>query len=191
MAISPQVTNVIIILFVMQVAKKIPFDDPVVLNAVRGLYVTSNVIIAGIYLYIQAQINKKKDRTTIQYVEPAPMGSEEGPKNVTTTVMAYDSQQLRGMFKTQLMGVGMMAIMHLWFKYTNPLVIQSILPLKTAVESNLFKIHILGQPATGDLKRPFKGASGLLSGLQGGDVKTDKKSIKEAERAGRGGAKEE
>lgn len=44
----------------MQVSKKIPFDDPQVLMGVRALYVVSNVLILGIYLYIQQQINKKK-----------------------------------------------------------------------------------------------------------------------------------
>jgi len=43
----------------MQISKKIPFDDPNVLNGVRALYIVSNLIIAGIYLYVQAQINKK------------------------------------------------------------------------------------------------------------------------------------
>ena len=44
----------------MQVSKKIPFDDPMVLNGVRALYVVSNVIILGVYLYTQQVINKKK-----------------------------------------------------------------------------------------------------------------------------------
>jgi hypothetical protein len=43
----------------MQISKKIPFDDPNVLNGVRALYIISNVIIAGIYFYVQQQINKK------------------------------------------------------------------------------------------------------------------------------------
>ena len=43
----------------MQVSKKIPFDDPNVLNGVRALYVVSNIIIAAIYFYVQMQINKK------------------------------------------------------------------------------------------------------------------------------------
>lgn len=43
----------------MQISKKIPFDDPNVLNGVRALYVISNIIIAGIYFYVQQQINKK------------------------------------------------------------------------------------------------------------------------------------
>lgn len=119
------------------------------------------------------------------------MGSTEEPKSVTTTVHAYDMSQLRQLFKAQLMGVGMMAVMHLYFKYTNPLVIQSIIPLKGAFEGNLVKIHLLGKPASGELKRPWKQAQGFMSGLQGGEIKTDKKSVEAAERSGRGGAKEE
>lgn len=52
--------NIVIILGMMQVAKKVPFDDPNVLNGVRGLYILSNLIIMGIYYYIKIQIDKKK-----------------------------------------------------------------------------------------------------------------------------------
>ncbi|KAI1842920.1 hypothetical protein JX265_012049 [Neoarthrinium moseri] len=189
--LSPQITNLVIILGMMQVSKKIPFDDPNVLNIVRAIYIASNLIIAAIYLYTQLQINKKKDLTTLKYVEPAPMGSTEEGKLVTTTVHAYDSQQIKQLFRSQLMGVGMMAFMHLYMKYTNPLCIQSIIPLKGALESNLVKIHLYGQPASGDLKRPFKQGGGLMSGLQSGPAQSDKKAVEAAERAGRGGAKEE
>ena len=44
----------------MQVSKRIPFDNPDVLLGVRAMYIISNVLIAGIYLYVQMQINKKK-----------------------------------------------------------------------------------------------------------------------------------
>ncbi|KAF2238543.1 inorganic phosphate transport PHO88 [Viridothelium virens] len=173
----------------MQFSKMVPFDNPNVLNLVRALYVTSNLIIAGIYLYVQQQINKKKDMTVIKYVEPPPMGSQEEPKSVTTTIHAYDLQQLRTLFRGQLMGIGMVSVMHLYFKFTNPLLVQSVIPLKGAFESNLVKIHVLGQAASGDMKRPWKAAG--MFGMGGGEIKTDKKSIEEAERSGRGGAKEE
>jgi Phosphate transport (Pho88) len=126
----------------------------------------------------------------LKYVEPAPMGSGEEPKLVTTTIQEYDRSQLKSMFKSQMMGVGMMGVMHIYFKYTNPLLIQSIIPLKGAFEGNLVKIHMFGQPASGDLKRPWKAAGGLM-GMGQGEVKSDRASIEAAEKSGRGGAKEE
>ncbi|EGR44562.1 uncharacterized protein TRIREDRAFT_82150 [Trichoderma reesei QM6a] len=193
MAISPQITNLMIILGMMQVTKRIPFEDENVLNIVRAIYIASNVLIAALYFYIQVQINKKKDMTTLKYVEPAPMGSSEEGKLVTTTIHAYDLNQLRQAWRGQLMGIAMMSFMHLYMKYTNPLVIQSIIPVKSVLESNLAKIHIYGQPASGDLKRPFKQAQGFMSAMQGanGSVQSDKKAVEAAEKAGRGGAKEE
>ena len=44
----------------MQVSKKIPFDDPQVLMAVRISYVVSNLIIFAVYFYVQMKINAKK-----------------------------------------------------------------------------------------------------------------------------------
>lgn len=130
--------------------------------------------------------------TTLKYVEQPQMGSTEEPKLVTTTIHKYDTEQVNALYKAQLMGVGMMAVMHLYFKYTNPLMIQSIIPLKGAFEGNEVKIHVFGQPAIGDLKRPFKAAAGFMSQFAGAAAQAqDKKTIEAAEKAGRGGAKEE
>ena len=131
--------------------------------------------------------------TTLKYVEQPQMGSAEEPKLVTTTVHQYDVDQVKALYKAQLMGVAMMGVMHLYFKYTNPLLIQSIIPLKSAFENNEVKIHVFGTPAIGELKRPFKAAAGLMSGLTGGGAAPvqDKKSLEAAEKAGRGGVKDE
>jgi hypothetical protein len=53
-------TNLVIILGMMQVSKRIPLEDPNVLNIVRAVYVLSNVIIISIYAYVHYLINKKK-----------------------------------------------------------------------------------------------------------------------------------
>jgi len=132
------------------------------------------------------------DMTTLKYVEPPQLGSTEEGKLVTTTVHKYDVDQMKTLYKAQMMGLGMMAVMHLYFKYTNPLLIQSIIPLKGAFEGNMVQIHLFGKPAIGDLKRPFKAAAGLMSGLTGGAAPTvDKKTIEKTEKAGRGGVKDE
>lgn len=118
------------------------------------------------------------------------MGSGEEPKLVTTTIQEYDQNQLGAAYKGQLTGVAMMAFMHLYLNYTNPLLIQSIIPVKSAFEGNLVKVHLFGKPAVGELKRPWKASAGPFN-MGGGENKSDKASIQAAERSGRGGAKDE
>jgi hypothetical protein len=54
------------------------------------------------------------------------------------------------------MGIAMMAVLHLYFKYTQPLFIQALMGLKNLYDAKPVAIHILGHPAEGELKRPFK-----------------------------------
>lgn len=78
--------------------------------------------------------------------------------------------------------------MHLYMGYTQPLFIQSLMPLKSLFDNTEVKIHLRGHPATGDLKRPFK-APGLMGAM--GTPETDKAAITEAEKnSGATGKKE-
>lgn len=58
----------------------------------------------------------------------------------------------------------MMAFLHLYMRYTQPLFVQAIMGLKSLYESNEVKIHVLGRASEGDLKRPFKAAGGMFGG---------------------------
>lgn len=44
----------------MQVSKRIPFEDPQVLLGVRILYAVSNLIVFGLYYYIGLKIKAKR-----------------------------------------------------------------------------------------------------------------------------------
>jgi Phosphate transport (Pho88) len=103
----------------------------------------------------------------LKYVDAAQPFSQEQPPLITTTVQEYDTSQLKGAVKTAFMGIGMMGVMHLYFGYTQPLLVQSIMPIKNVVESNIAKIHLLRNEPVGDLKRPWK-TGGLFAGA--GDV---------------------
>lgn len=48
----------------MQVSKRIPFEDPQVLLGVRILYVVSNLLIFGFYYYIGMKIKSKRGEYT-------------------------------------------------------------------------------------------------------------------------------
>ena len=59
----------------------------------------------------------------------------------------------------------MMTFLHLYLKYTQPLFVQAIMAFKSLYEAKTVKIHILGQNADGDLKRPFKSGAGMFGGV--------------------------
>lgn len=84
-----------------------------------------------------------------------------------------------------------MLVLHFYWNFTQPLFIQSIIPLKNLYYNKIIQIHLLGKSAEGDLKRPFKEASpfGQLSDSQ--QPQTDKAAIKKAAKASKSGEKDD
>lgn len=189
---NPAVTNLGLMLVMMQVSKKLDWEDANTVFYVRALYGACTAITLLVYVVTRQRIAAKNDLTTMKYVEPAaPFSGQSEEKLVVTTVHDYDMAQVQQAIKGVFTGLAMMGFMHLYMGYTNPLLMQSISPVKGALEANIVKIHLFGQAASGDLKRPFKAAS-MFAGLTGdSDVKTDKKTIEQAEVSGKGGIKED
>ena len=103
----------------------------------------------------------------LKYVDAAQPFSQDSPPLITTTVQDYDTTQLKSGVKSAFMGIGMMGVMHLYFGYSQPLLVQSVMPIKNVLESKVAQIHLFGKDPTGDLKRPWK-TGGLFAGA--GDV---------------------
>ncbi|KAF5326915.1 hypothetical protein D9619_005163 [Psilocybe cf. subviscida] len=252
------VQNLVISLGAMQLARKIPFDDPSTLNIIRVSYVGVQLVVLAVYYFISLQIKKKNDQTVLKYVEPSGPMSQDDPKLVTTTVRDYDlaetskgctsylASPLRlfgfGSFRyiggcycstfvigtvcvtsvvvipssfptfdseryfhrsayglhqqgypyprtvlgafffnlrSVYTGVAMMGVMHIYFHFTQPLFIQALMGLKNLYDAKVVQIYLMGKPATGDMKRPFKtqGMFGPATGPQ-----TDAAAIAEAEK---------
>jgi len=177
---NSQMQNLVLSLGAMQVARKIPFDDPDVLLYVRIAYVAVQVIILASYYYVSLKIKEKNDQTTLKYVEASnPMQSNSGGL-VTTTVKDYDLQQTSTQLRSAYVGIAMMAVMHIYFKYTQPLFMQALMGLKGIYDAKIVAIHLFGKPAVGDLKRPFKAAGGMFGAT--GEPATDRAAIEEAEK---------
>ncbi|SPO21786.1 probable PHO88 - involved in phosphate transport [Ustilago trichophora] len=184
---SAAIGNMAFMFGAMQVAKRIPFDDkPEYITYARAGYVAVQLLCLALYYYCSMRVKKANDLTVIKYVNAKNPMSQEPGELVTTTNRDYDLAEISKATRGILMGCAMVGFMHLYLGYTNPLVIQSILPLKNALESNMAKLWIWNQPATGDLKRPFKAPPGLFGAAGQSGPQTDKAAIKEAEKAGSG-----
>lgn len=58
----------------------------------------------------------------------------------------------------------MMCGLHGYLGYTQPLFVQGVMGLKNLYDAKPVALHILGQPAEGDLKRPFKSGASMFGG---------------------------
>lgn len=178
---NPQVTNIVVMLVMMQASRRIDMENENNINMIRAAYLVSVTTAFLVYQIIKRKIIAKNDQTQITIVTPkSPMKPQETEKTETLSVMDYDLREVEGAIKSIYSGAAMMGFMHLYMKYTNPLFMQCINPIKSAFEHNETKIHLFGQEAVGALKRPFK-TVGMFDGLLGGATaqQTETESITE------------
>ncbi|KAH3902970.1 probable Inorganic phosphate transport protein PHO88 [Saccharomycodes ludwigii] len=190
---NPMISNLILMLVMMQVARQLNMEDPTVIFYIRVLYCSCTALTWIVYQYARKKIIAKNDLTTLKYVQPqSPFSaaSNTGDKFCVTTVRDYDLEQIDSSIKSVYTGVLMMGFMHLYMNYTNPLLMQSISPVKAAFEHNLVQIHLFNKPAVGNLKRPFAQQSMFGQNAKSPNA-ADKKALEEAEKSGNGGIKSE
>ncbi|CAO3657072.1 unnamed protein product [Mucor hiemalis] len=99
------------------------------------------------------------------------MSGAAAPETVTTTVRDYDIDQVQQFIKSTLTSVLIISVMHFQFKFTQPLFMQSILPIKNLITHKEALIHLWGDAPEGPLARPFTADSpfaGLANMFNGG-----------------------
>ncbi|KAF8950161.1 hypothetical protein BGZ52_003472 [Haplosporangium bisporale] len=170
----------------MQITNRLDLEDTKTKQIILGCYVTAQLLVLAISYIIQRRILSKKDTTVLKYMDqPKPMSGEQ-PKLITTTNMTYDLEQNAQAQKQALIGLGLMVFLHFQFGVIRPLVVQSILPVKNALQSKFAQVHLFGKPAEGDLRRPWK-ADNPFAALTGANEEqseaAEKAAIKKAEKA--------
>jgi len=181
--LSSPIFNGIFILGIVQLSKGFNLEDPTNLLYARIAYASAQIVLIALTYWLIAMVRKQNDKTLMRYVEPPKMGQGGEGELVSTTHAEYDVTELKKTITSTLTGVAMIALLHFQFKFTQPLIIQSVLPLKTFLLSKEALIHIWGEKAEGDLKRPFKVQNPFGFGNESSQPKTDKQAIKKAEKA--------
>ncbi|KAI8987961.1 inorganic phosphate transporter Pho88 [Mycotypha africana] len=142
----------------MQLSKKIDWSDPDVLMYARIGYYAAQVLVVLMAYGLIALVKKKNDNTTLVYTPPAAPGAAAGavPETVTTTVKDYDVSQVKQFIQSTLTSVVIISVMHWQFKFTQPLLMQSIVPFKNLLTHKIALIHLWGDAPEGGLARPFQ-----------------------------------
>ncbi|KAI8093370.1 inorganic phosphate transporter [Halteromyces radiatus] len=157
--------NIAFMLVTMQVGKKIDWEDPSTLMIARIGYYGAQVLVLLLAYALMQLVKNKNDTTVLKYTETK-AGATQG-QQVETTTVAYDVAQVQQFIQSTLTSVAMISLMHWQFKFTQPLLLQSILPFKNLLAHKIALIYLWGDAPEGALKRPFQ-AENPFAALMGG-----------------------
>jgi len=169
------------VFLVAQLTKNINFSDSNNIFYARTAYVIGQSLILALSLYIRRRILKSNEKGIIKVTEsPKPFSTETTPVEQSMTTCEYDLNELSKSIKQTLTSILIIGFLHFKFGYVQPLILQTLIPLKTLFGTPLFQIYILGKSAQlGTLKRPWKAPNpfGDLMAQQQQNVESERKKI--------------
>jgi hypothetical protein len=127
-------------------------ENATILIIAYGSVQAISLLVMGL---IYSKVTSKKDQTKLTYSEPKPSFQNEDPELIETTFMEYDIKQLKQLLTQTAIGVLIISFMYYKWGYLRPLLLQSVLGLKSFFGTPIVEVHILGK----DKKRPWVAAS--------------------------------
>jgi len=154
---NAQITTAVLVLGVVQLSRKLDLENPDTVNMVRVVYGISQALLLVVMYLIKMKIDAAPNKTIIEYEESTPSLSQPtGGQKKRMTIQEYDLQEWQSQFKQTLIPIAMIVGLHLYGGFTQPLIIQSILPWKALYSTPLVQIYLLGKRAEGPNARPYK-----------------------------------
>lgn len=160
-----------IILALMFGSSQLHLDEEPKLTYLRVAFAVAQAICLLCSAYAYLRIKAAKDETEIEVTTPAAFGVEA--KKVTQTHQEYDMAELSKFVKQIVIGTAIVGFIHYKWGGPQPLLFQAVLNPISLLDNSLFHIHILGHPADGAHKRPFKEENPfakLQETIKGGDI---------------------
>ncbi|KCZ81515.1 hypothetical protein H312_01093 [Anncaliia algerae PRA339] len=141
-------SNVIISLILMQSLKKMPAFSDNSIWIIRGVFVAALMMQIYLLYFIKKKITTVNDQRTLQV--PKVNGEEE--ENEEITYSEYDRRECDKLLKALLIQSAITVFIHLKWNVLQPLIIQSITPLKSYFLKPLFCIYLRSK----DMLRPYE-----------------------------------
>ncbi|TPX64823.1 hypothetical protein SpCBS45565_g05597 [Spizellomyces sp. 'palustris'] len=140
-------------------ANRFDLDNEANVHYLRAAYMGMQVIVAIVLFIVYRRVLAKKDETPLVYTEAKNPMDPKNVDTIRTTIKDYDITKLKETLRGQVVAMAILGFIHYKWGYLRPLLLQSVLGLRTLYQAQLVQVHILGKPATGDLARPWKAAS--------------------------------
>jgi len=156
MSFSDQVSSLLFVLVIVQVTRHIDLTNPTTIIYVRSIYLTVQCLLFGICYFIYRRVNSISDQSKIQVTEPPKPFTNDPPVIKEMTVQQYDQSKVMEYVKESSIALIILSLLHWKYDFVQPLLIQSILRLKSAFSLPIIQIHVFRKKANGPLQRPFK-----------------------------------
>eukprot|EP00457_Paulinella_chromatophora_P016887 gb/GEZN01017798.1/.p1 GENE.gb/GEZN01017798.1/~~gb/GEZN01017798.1/.p1 ORF type:complete len:201 (-),score=19.03 gb/GEZN01017798.1/:67-669(-) len=173
---------------------QLDYEEEKTLMYIRIMYGVVQVLTLLSYAFIFLKIVRQNNAKTIEVTEGLSMSErledahrvqeakDKGkvlqpamPKLVKMSVREYDLSELKKGVGQVALGLGITCLLHLKFKFVQPLVLQSVLGPVRTWKTPLFALHVLGVHK----KRPFPTPTSPFAALTG-ETNPTKKQIKRA-----------
>ena len=164
--LSSQISGMALVFGLVQVIKYFDLANPKYALPIRVTYGVVQVVLLAALAYIRSCILKNNEKGSVTVVHPPKPFSDEEPKSESISIQEYDKRELYKVLQQTVIGAAILIAVHMWLKTLQPLIFQSIIPLKSLFTSNLFQIYILKRKAEGKLERPWKEASPFADLMQ-------------------------
>lgn len=149
--------TIAIVLLSAQLLRFFDLSNPKAILMIRFAYLVTQMAMLAFWTWMRGVVQRSKQSgETLEYEEPAKPFSPEPPRKVKITVAEYDGLEIGKQMQQTIVGTIIMLLLHYFFGLVQPLFLQLILPWKGLITNPLVLIHLLGMPARGALKRPFK-----------------------------------
>ncbi|GAA5796948.1 inorganic phosphate transporter Pho88 [Helicostylum pulchrum] len=185
--VNHQLFNVGCFLVLRQATSYFGLDHSENLDTIRTLFLGSQFIVIVLSFYLLSVIKSKNDTTPLRYVVPGEKqwnGTQTTDTLIETTHKDYDITEVKKQLNQGFTNLVSVAFLHLKYGYIQPLIIQSILSFKIFLMTKEARIHFFGGKTThGELRRPFRVTGIFGFANEKSQPKTDKGSIKRAEKA--------
>jgi hypothetical protein len=153
---SSQITNMLFVLALVQLVKFFDLASPKNATLIRIIYGAAQIAVLATLAFIRSSIIKANLKGSITVNVPAKPFSGEEDRTETISIKENDSRELNMLLQQTLFSLVMLVVFHLWLKALQPLIFQSILPIKNLITNQLFQIYVLNRKAEGSLERPWK-----------------------------------
>lgn len=148
-----QVINFALSILTMQISKKPCLQEPNILWTLRIVYITANALLLLMYLFIKQRIASVNDQRKMRVKKDNGLFQDNDvEEELEISYSEYDTKELTKLFRSSLMQVVIVAVLHFKWNVIQPLIVQSTGPLRNLFLNPLCLAYIWNKP----IQRPFE-----------------------------------